>query len=201
MRIICVGRLSPEKGQLGLLDAFGHACERGLEASLVLVGDGPDRKRVEDRILRNGLKDRVTMLGRLPEARTLEEIAQADVLVLASFMEGLPVVLMEALALGVPVIAPAIAGIPELIAHGRTGLLFDAGDWGQLSERLVEISRDRAMRVRMAEAGRGQVEDMFSIARAVQPLFDHLTRTRTGGRPITFTATSKLNQASATDTF
>lgn len=175
VRIVCVGRLAPEKGQLGLVEAFALARRRGLDAELVLVGDGPDRAAVEARIAAAGVAAHVRLLGQQPEARTLEETARSDLLVLASFMEGLPVVLMEAMALGVPVVAPVVAGIPELVEHGETGLLFNAGDWDQLAERMRTLGTDAALRARLAAAGRRRVEEQFDVALAVAPLVERLT--------------------------
>lgn len=175
LRIICVGRLSPEKGHLGLVDAFAVARRRGLDAELVLVGAGPDRAAVEARIAAAGVQSHVQLLGQLPEARALQETGRSDILVLASFMEGLPVVLMEAMAMGVPVIAPVVAGIPELVEHGHTGLLFIAGDWNQLAERMCTLGADAALRTRLASAARRRIEEQFDVAVAVAPLQERLT--------------------------
>ena len=123
VHILSVGRLSPEKGQLGLVEAFALAVDRGLDARLVLVGSGPDEARVRRAVADRRLGDRVEFLGQQPEAEVLRAMGRAHLFVIASFMEGLPVVLMEAMALGLPVIAPAITGIPELVTHGETGLL------------------------------------------------------------------------------
>jgi glycosyltransferase involved in cell wall biosynthesis len=89
-------------------------------------------------------------------------------------MEGLPVVLMEAMALGVPVIAPDVAGIPELVENGHTGMLFTAGDWDQLAERMVALGEDAALRESLADAGRRRVEEQFDADLAVAPLFERL---------------------------
>ncbi|HKU36854.1 MAG TPA: glycosyltransferase family 4 protein, partial [Polyangiales bacterium] len=142
LRVVCVGRLSPEKGHIGLLEAFAAVRRRGQDAELVLVGDGPDRERIERRIAELGLADAVQLRGRLFEAETLQEIAGSDVLVLASFMEGLPVVLMEAMALGLPVIAPRVAGVPELVQDGVHGLLFAPGAWHELADCLHKLLSD-----------------------------------------------------------
>lgn len=174
IRIICVGRLAPEKGQLGLIDAFAKARSHGLDAELVLLGDGPDRAAVMARVVAVGMGPYVKLLGRQPEDRALEEIGRSDVLVLASFMEGLPVVLMEAMALGVPVIAPDVAGIPELVENGESGLLFTAGDWDQLAERMCSLGNDQALRARLATAARRRIEAQFDIADAVIPLLERL---------------------------
>ena len=193
LRFICVARLSPEKGVLGLLDAFAEAKQKGLNADLVLVGDGRDRAAVEAKIGQLGLSGDVELKGRLPEKRTLEEIARSDVLVLASFMEGLPVVLMEALALYVPVIAPCITGIPELVVNGETGLLFAAGNWSELADRMIQMAGDGETRRRMAEAGHARILEEFDIDRSVRPLLE-----RFAGEPLASPdATAQLDSTAA----
>jgi len=168
VRLICVARLASEKGIVGLLQAFAEAAVPGAE--LVLVGDGPERKSIEQYIAKLGLSDQVQLRGRLPESQTLREIAQADVFVLASFMEGVPVVLMEAMALGVPVVAPRIAGVPELVQDGHNGLLFAASAWDELAECLRRITQGPALREQFAGAGRAKIEREFEIRRAIGPL-------------------------------
>jgi glycosyltransferase involved in cell wall biosynthesis len=170
-RVICVGRLSPEKGHLGLLDAFAQARAKGAQGQLVLVGDGPERPRVEKRIAELNLDQSVILRGQLPEAATLADVAQSDLLVLASFMEGLPVVLMEAMALNIPVIAPRVAGIPELVEHGVHGLLFTPGAWDELTGCLCALLGDEALRQRLGHASRDKIEKEFEIHQAVLPLY------------------------------
>jgi glycosyltransferase involved in cell wall biosynthesis len=170
LEILSVGRLSPEKGQVGLIEAFALAVARGLDARLVLIGGGPEEERVRAAVTASGVAGRVELRGRQPEAAVLEAMARADLFALSSLMEGLPVVLMEALALGLPVIAPAISGIPELVVDGETGLLYGAGDWAGLADALLRLSGDAALRLRLADAGRARVLADFDAARAVVPL-------------------------------
>jgi colanic acid/amylovoran biosynthesis glycosyltransferase len=174
-RLICVGRLSAEKGHLGLLNAFASVRARNLDAELVLVGDGPERMRIEHAIQALNLQDVVHLTGVLSEQETLEQIAHADVLVLASFMEGLPVVLMEALALGVPVVATRVAGIPELVVHETNGLLFSPANWDELAEYLSRLLSDSALRNRLAGAGPSKVFSNHNIQTAFKPLFSKFT--------------------------
>ena len=171
LRLLSVGRFSAEKGQVGLIAAFAKAVARGARAELRLIGDGPERARIQDEILRQGLGPHCTLLGRLAEPVVLREMADADLFVLASFMEGLPVVLMEALGVGVPVIAPCVAGIPELVRPGKTGLLFSPGNWDELSEHILTVIEDPGLRHTLATAGRARIEDEFDIAHAVEPLY------------------------------
>lgn len=175
LRLVQVARLSPEKGQMGLIEAFAAAVLQGLDAELVIVGDGPDQARVAAKITALGLADRVSLPGRQSEADALAFTASADIFVLSSFMEGLPVVLMEALAMGVPVIAPTIAGIPELVEHHVSGLTFPAGNWAELTARMLELAGDPALRARLAAAGKDRVEAEFAIDRAVEPMAQALS--------------------------
>jgi glycosyltransferase involved in cell wall biosynthesis len=141
--IVCVGRLSPEKAQAGLLQAFAQLHRKRPDLELRFVGDGPDRHLLERLARELNIATRVTFCGRLTEEDTLAEIAAADVLALPSFMEGLPIVLMEAMALGVPVVASRVAGIPELVTSGLNGMLFDPSDWAALMDAIdLLLSRD-----------------------------------------------------------
>ena len=108
-------------------------------------------------------------------ARSEEDVAtilaDSEVLVLASLLEGLPVVLMEAMSFGLPVVAPNVAGIPELVGHEREGLLFRASDWADLSAQLRRVVTDAELRARLGAAGRTRVSGEFAIDRAVEPLW------------------------------
>jgi glycosyltransferase involved in cell wall biosynthesis len=168
--LLSVGRLAPEKGQVGLIQAFSLLVKRGVDARLVIIGGGPDEGKIRNAVQACGLSDRVDLPGRRPEAEVLEAMALADFFVLSSLSEGLPVVLMEALALELPVVAPAISGIPELVTDGETGLLFTAGRWDELADRMTTMASDPALRRRLATAGRARVLEEFDVARTVVPL-------------------------------
>ena len=169
-RIICVGRLSPEKGQGGLLSAFREIAQDHPETELVLVGDGPLAAELKAGATELGLDDRIRFTGRLGELDTLEQIASAEVLVVPSFMEGLPIVLMEAMAVGTAVIASRVAGIPELVHHGKNGLLFTPSNWAELSDCMRRLLRDDAFRQRLADSGRAAVSDGFDIRQSAEQL-------------------------------
>ena len=175
-RVLCVGRLVPEKAQRGLVEAFSELVERGEDGELVLIGNGPDRALIELEIEKRGLTDRCHMLGSRSESEVLREIAQADVLASSSLMEGLPVVLMEAMALGVPAVAPRLSGIPELVEDEVTGLLYTPACWTELAECLVQLSRDHELRERIGTAGRARIRAEFDIERAVEPLWEEFAR-------------------------
>ena len=170
IQFICIGRLSAEKGYSGLLRSFAALVAEGTKAELTIVGDGPLRRQIEDAIYDLALTEQVRLLGALSEQATLNEISRADALVLPSLMEGLPVVLMEAMALGKPVIASCVAGIPELVHDGVTGLLFRPSDWGHLEERMRMLADDRSLRTSLADAGSVAVATEFAIDSAVEPL-------------------------------
>jgi colanic acid/amylovoran biosynthesis glycosyltransferase len=174
-RLICVGRLSPEKGHLGLLEAFANVLARGIDAELVLVGDGPEKTKIEQTVSRLNLGTKVRLAGLLAEDATLCEIAEADVLVIASFMEGLPVALMEAMGMGIPVIATRVAGIPELIDDGQNGLLFSPANWEQLAERLSRLLADSALQRRLGEAGKISVLQSHDAHSAFEPLIGYFS--------------------------
>jgi glycosyltransferase involved in cell wall biosynthesis len=175
-RLICVGRLSPEKGHLGLLEAFANMLARGIDAELVLVGDGPERDKIEEALSRLNLRDKIRLAGTLGEDATLAEIADADMLVLASFMEGLPVVLMEAMALGIPVVATRVAGIPELIVDEQNGLLFSPANWDELTEQLSRLLTDEVLRQQLGQAGRSRVFLNHNICKAFDSLVKHFQK-------------------------
>lgn len=155
--LLCIGRLCAEKGHLILLDAFAALKRPGLR--LVLAGDGEFRDLVDARIRALGLQEQVRVTGWIGSDEVRRLIGEATLVVQPSLMEGLPVVLMEALAQGRPVVSTFIAGIPELVEDGRTGWLVPAGDAESLAraleqaldtppDRLVEMGRAGIARAR-----------------------------------------------------
>ncbi len=157
-RLACVARLSKEKAHLLLVEAAARLAAEGLEFEIALVGDGPLRGEIEALIERRGLQDRVKVLGWSTGEQVRRELLAARALVLPSLAEGLPVVIMEALALGRPVISTYVAGIPELVTPGLSGWLVPAGSVDELAdamrealtastERLEEMGRAGAARV------------------------------------------------------
>jgi glycosyltransferase involved in cell wall biosynthesis len=170
LRFVTVGRLSPEKGQVGLLRALSQLLQDGLDVNLTIVGDGPMRITIEREIDALGLSKRVVLAGAVEEREALAEIARGDIFILPSLMEGLPVVLMEALALAKPVIAPGVAGIPELVKDGESGMLFKPGDWNELKNCMLRLANDPNLCARLGRNGRERVEAEFEIGIAVTPL-------------------------------
>ena len=177
-RLVCVGRLCEQKGQLLLVAATAALVRRGVPVELVLAGDGEMRAAVEAAIAAAGIADRVRITGWIGSDQVRDELRAARALVLPSFAEGLPVVLMEAMAIGRPVISTYVAGIPELVRDGVDGWLVPAGDVEALADamqacleappqRLEAMGRSALERVRVrhsidVEAGR--LHAMFESA-------------------------------------
>lgn len=161
--ILCVARLSREKGHLVLLDALADLASQGIETHCTLVGDGPLRGRIEARVRELGLEERVKLTGSLPPERVAELYGSASVVVLASFSEGVPVVLMEAMAHGCPVVATRVGGVPELVKHGETGLVVSPGDASELAAALREVIVRTGLAERLAKQGREIVEREFNV--------------------------------------
>lgn len=163
-RIAFVGRLDAVKGAVLLLEAFAGLRARHPEARLVVIGDGPDRADIEARATELGLGDRVDFLGYRPQEEVAALLEQADMLVLPSFAEGVPVVLMEAMASRIPAVSTVIAGIPELIEDGVTGRLLAPGDVAGLEAALDALLSDPGARVALGARGREKVVAEFDLA-------------------------------------
>jgi len=162
--IVCVGRLCEQKGQHLLIDAVKRLVDEGLDFHLTLAGDGELRGETEELITRLGLQERVTITGWISGIQVREEILKARALVLPSFAEGLPVVLMEAMALGRTVISTYIAGIPELVVNEANGWLVPAGDIEALCGALRACLASSVDNLRKrGEAGRQRVVDWHDI--------------------------------------
>ena len=173
--LVCVGRLSEQKGQVVLIEALARAVEGGFDGRLVLVGDGPLRAEIEHRARDLGLAERVHITGWADSTEVRRRLLEARVLVLSSFAEGLPVVIMEAMALTRPTVCTSIMGIPELVIPGENGWLAVTGDAEGLAdailqadrtpvERLREMGRAAQTRVR-AEHGPAEIEKMDGLFR------------------------------------
>jgi glycosyltransferase involved in cell wall biosynthesis len=169
-QLLCVGRLTPAKGQVLLIRALAQLRDRGVRFHLTLVGAGPDRDRVEAEVAALGLRNDVTLTGALTQGQVRERFARADIFVLPSLAEGIPVVLMEAMSCGVPCVSTPVNGIPELVVHDQTGLLATPGDVTSLAARLLELIEQPVLRHRLALAARDKVCRDFDLARNVTAL-------------------------------
>ena len=164
-RLVCVGRLCEQKGQLLLLEAARRLALDGEEFELVLAGDGEMRAEIEHRITEYGLDNRARITGWISSAQVRDEILRARGMVLPSFAEGLPVVIMEALALRRPVISTFVAGIPELVLPGENGWLVPAGDVEALAAAIRKLLRAPVGQLSaMGELGRARALERHDIA-------------------------------------
>lgn len=161
--LIFVGRLAAVKGVPVLLDAMAKLHAVDPEVRLVLVGDGSERLAIEARIVELGLKEAVTITGYLSQGDVAKQLSQADIFTLPSFAEGVPVVLMEAMATGLPVVTTRIAGISELVEDGVGGYLAPPGNPDELASRLEILLNDSELSQRMGQAGRRQIIEAFDI--------------------------------------
>jgi glycosyltransferase involved in cell wall biosynthesis len=161
VRLLFVGRLAPVKGLRVLLAALGELAPDLPDLRLVLVGDGPDRQRLEAAAAPLG--DRVHFTGYLSQDEVAQAMQGCDIVVLPSFAEGVPVVLMEAFASGKPVIATRVAGVSELVEEGESGFLVPPGDADTLAKRIRDLAQDPARRAAMGTRGRDWVRAEFDI--------------------------------------
>ena len=174
-RLVCVGRLCEQKGQMLLIDALARIVGEGREVHLTLVGDGEMRAAVEEHVAHYDLGESVELIGWADTERVREELLAARALVLPSFAEGLPVVIMEALALGRPVLSTYVAGIPELVRPGECGWLVPAGCVDSLATALQEVLEASGEELEaLGAAGRRRVRewhDAREIARELRGRF------------------------------
>jgi colanic acid/amylovoran biosynthesis glycosyltransferase len=163
-RLVCVGRLAEQKGQTLLIEAMAMLAAKGVDCELVLAGDGPARAEIESLIAESKLSHCVRITGWISSRQVREEIVAARALVLPSFAEGLPVVIMEAMALRRPVLSTYVAGIPELVRTGENGWLFPAGSVPDLAQAMEECLSASPQQLRqMGDAAYRRVARRHSI--------------------------------------
>lgn len=175
-QLVCVATLVPVKGHALILRAVATLVSEGARMNLVLVGDGPERARLERLTTELGLQDCVQFTGSLPNEQARKYVAAADAFILASFAEGIPVVLMEAMALGIPCLSTWVTGIPELIENGTEGLLFAPADTDAIARCVRRLFDDPALRVRLGKAGRRKVAAEYDQRQNVAMLASELRK-------------------------
>lgn len=164
VRIVCVARLEAVKGHSVLLEAFSAVARSGRPVELLLLGKGTHRKAIERSIRRLGLQPYVRCLGSMDHAILPAFLSTAHVFALASFAEGLPVALMEAMAIGLACVATRVNGIPELVHHDVTGLLVPSGDSGALAHALNELVDKPSLRQSLGDEARRRVASSYSAS-------------------------------------
>ena len=185
--ILCVGRLVPAKGQRVLLDAVRRLAAARRRVKLRYVGDGPDRASLESAVREFGLGGNVVFEGAVNQDRIRDLYSRAHVFALASFAEGIPVVLMEAMAMEIPCITTWITGIPELIRNGIDGLLVPPSDEAELAGAIALLMDDPALRQRLGAAGRARIIEKYNlrpnVARLADVFREHLLPAAEAARP------------------
>ncbi len=175
-QLLCVGRLTPAKGQAILLEALAQLKNQGLLAQLTLVGMGPDEQNLRRHAEALGLNAQVRFTGAVDQDHILDYYHSADIFVLPSFAEGLPVVLMEAMAMEIPCVTTAITGVPELIRDGQEGLLAAASDSVGLADAIRQLIENPALRGQLGASGRQKVLLEYDLETNTKRLFDVLNR-------------------------
>lgn len=181
LTILCVGRLTSAKGQHVLIEACARLRDWGKAFRLVIVGTGPDEHSLKAMVAARDLGAQVTFTGALNQHEVRRWYAEADVFALPSFAEGIPVVLMEAMASRIPCVTTRITGIPELIRDGIDGLLVTPSDAMELADTLALLLDDPDLRRELGTAGRLRVREHYSLAENVAQLENIFTR-RLGAR-------------------
>ena len=177
LRVLFVGRLVPEKGVPVLMEAVELLTQRGVAVDVTVVGDSPLRSQLQARAAERGLGERLRFVGAVGQDDILGHYEWADVFCLPSFAEGIPVVLMEAMATQLPVVTTTIAGIPELVRDGETGVLVPPGRADRLADALEALASDPSLRDRLGRAGRDAVLAEFEVE-AIAPAMAELLRTK-----------------------
>jgi glycosyltransferase involved in cell wall biosynthesis len=177
-RIVSVGRLVPFKGFDDLIDACDELARRRIDFVCDIIGDGPLRETLQAKIEQLDLSSRVNLLGSLSQDAVLEKLQAADIFALASTTDAqgatdvFPTVILEAMASARPVVSTRLAGIPELVVDGQTGMLAPPGDSTALAHALEQLLRDPELRLRFGHSGRARIEQDFRIEQTVAPLIN-----------------------------
>jgi glycosyltransferase involved in cell wall biosynthesis len=191
LAILAIGTLHEVKGQTHLIEACRLLAEAGIPFTCRFVGEGPDRAALERQVADAGLSDPVEFLGRRTRAEIAGLIGSSDVLVAASVptrsgkREGIPVVLMEAMSAGLPVVASALSGIPELVVDGSSGLTVPPGEAPAIATALRRLHDDPELRARLGVAARARVVADFDVDRNASRLIERIAAvaSRRGDRP------------------
>ena len=182
-RIVTVGRLVTFKGFEQLIDACAELGRRGVDFICEIIGDGPLRENLQEKINKFNLSSRVTLLGSLSQGGVFKKLQAGDIFALPSVTDRqgasdvFPTVILEAMSAARPVVSTRLAGIPELVVHEETGFLVPPGDMIALVEALEQLIRNPELRLRYGRAGRMRIEQHFRIEQTIRPLLELLQRT------------------------
>ncbi len=182
--VVAVGRLDPIKGFIHLIDACKLLVDRGAVFTCNIVGEGPERDKLQRRIDLAGMSSQVRLLGAKPQAEVRRLLAEASLFVLPSVVtaegdrDGIPVSLMEAMAVGLPVVSTRVSGIPELVVDGVTGRLTEPGDASSLAKAMAAVLGDPQAVANCVVAARARVEAEFDVNQEARKLFDAMLGAR-----------------------
>jgi glycosyltransferase involved in cell wall biosynthesis len=203
-RIISVGRLVAFKGFEHLIEACAELARRGFDFVCDIIGDGPLHDELQAKIESLNLSHRVDLHGSVSQEAVLEKLQAADIFALASVTDAqgasdiFPTVILEAMASARPVVSTRVAGIPELVVDGQTGILVSPGDLSGLTQALEQLLRDGELRLRYGRAGRARIEQHFRIQQTVAPLLrlldDAVRRHRSAAEFYCSAALSKVTE-------
>lgn len=161
--IVCVGRLVPAKGQSILIEAIEKLVKQEVNVHLHFVGDGPDRRTLENETAKKNLQAYIDFKGALNQAEILDIYKRSDLFVLPSFAEGIPVSLMEAMSMEIPCISTYVNGIPELIRNQIDGILVIPADSQELATAILSLVNNPILREQMGKAGRQRILEKYSL--------------------------------------
>lgn len=174
--LICVGRLAPVKAQQILIGACARLIKAGRNLTLRLVGDGPDRLRLEHYAISIGMQQYVVFEGPLNQDEVIARYRRSDIFALASFAEGVPVVLMEAMAMELPCVATWVNGVPELIRDEVDGLLVPPSEEEQFACALDRLMNDPSLRLRLGQSARQRVIEKYNLEKNAADLAEVFRR-------------------------
>jgi len=183
IRLLSVGRLVAFKGFDVLINACADLRQRSIDFVCEIIGDGPLRDELQERVAKNDLTANVRFRGEQSQENVLASLAACNIFVLASMTDErgasdvFPTVIAEAMASGKPVVSTTIAGIPELVSHGETGLLVAPGDAKALADAITRLIRDDTLQASFGRAGRLRIENNFTIEKTIEPLLERFSRT------------------------
>jgi len=170
LRILTVARLSPEKGHLVLIDALRQLADQEIAVDLRIVGNGPSEEAIRRHVEALGIAERVTLVGQLEPAQVMQELVAADVFCLPSFAEGIPVSIMEAMAVGVPVVTTFVGGIPELAVDDETALVVPPSNVDDLAAAIRRLVDEPGLASRLADAAATAVAERHDVVANVELL-------------------------------
>jgi colanic acid/amylovoran biosynthesis glycosyltransferase len=170
--VICVGQLAPVKGLHLLIEAMADLVAQGRQIRLRIVGDGSERNALRRNIEKRGITEHVIFEGAVNQDKLLKIYRETDALAMSSFAEGVPVVLMEAMSMEIPCVAPWVNGIPEIITHETDGLLVPPGDVPALARAIARLMDDAELRRSLGKNARLKILEQYDLRRNMEHLAD-----------------------------